>query len=184
MLTTLTLNANKAKLYNERIREIKQEHPDFDFTEVQKLSDVFVPYSQVNIGELAIIEADYRDDFDGVYVCGLNSEYRLAALTDYKKVENFKSPLYCWNYGVCDNASQVLDYFDSLREWHDDYMKGKLFTILLTPIFREDQPEYGGWRWHKWGQYIGKFKSRCEYLYDEKGIDYVYCFDIVEIEKQ
>lgn len=23
---------------------------------------------------------------------------------------------------------------------------------------------------------------KCEYLYDEKGIDYVYCFEVLEVE--
>lgn len=32
------------------------------------------------------------------------------------------------------------------------------------------------------GQYIGKYEPRCEYLYDEEGIDYVYCFTILEVE--
>jgi hypothetical protein len=110
----------------------------------------------------------------------LNSD--IAALTNYKETTNFDSPIYWWDYGVCDNASQVLDYYDALYEQHRDYMEDKKFVILLTPMIREQQPEYGGWRWHKWGQYIGKFESKCEYLYDEKGIDYIYCFKILEVE--
>ena len=62
-------------------------------------------------------------------------------------------------------------------------MKDKKFVILLTPVFKEDQPESCGWRWYKWGQYIGKYEPKCEYLYDEEGIDYVYCFTILEIEE-
>ena len=112
----------------------------------------------------------------------MNSNYTIEALTNYKEKKNFYSPLYWWKFGVCDNASQVLDYYDSLYEQHTDYMEDKKFVILLTPIIREQQPECGGWRWHKWGQYIGKFESKCEYLYDEKGIDYVYCFKILEVE--
>ena len=75
-----------------------------------------------------------------------------------------------------------MDYYDSLHEQNKDYMGNRNFVILLHPFFREDQPESGGWRWHKWGEYIGKFDSKCEYLYDEDGIDFVYAFSILEIK--
>lgn len=30
-------------------------------------------------------------------------------------------------------------------------MKDKsLLSFLARPIFKEDQPESGGWKWHKW----------------------------------
>ena len=184
MIVKLELNETKVKDYNERIRELKEESPDLfaDVTEVNSLNDRFVPYSEITYGKFIVIEDDYRNDFDGIYVCDLNSNYTIEALTNYKEKKNFDSPLYWRNYGVCDNASQVLDYYDSLYEQYKDYMEDKKFVILLAPIIREKQPECGGWRWHKWGQYIGKFESKCEYLYDEKGIDYVYCFDILEVE--
>jgi hypothetical protein len=104
-------------------------------------------------------------------------------LTNYEEKINYKSPIYWWNYGVADNASQVLDYYEFLYKRYKDYMEDKKFVILLTPIIRKLEPEYGGWRWHKWGQYIGKFESKCEYIHDETGIDYVYCFSIIEVEE-
>lgn len=184
MMVKLELNKTKVKDYNKRIKELKEESPDLfdDVTEVNSLNDRFIPYSEITYGGLIVIEDDYRNDFDGIYVCDLNSNYTIEALTNYKEKKNFNSPLYWWNYGVCDNASQVLDYYDSLYEQYKDYMEDKKFVILLTPMIREQQPECGGWRWHKWGQYIGKFESKCEYLYDEEGIDYVYCFNILEVE--
>ena len=184
-MVKLELNKTKVEDYNKRIRELKEEEdPDLfdDVTEVNSLNDRFIPYSEITYGGLIVIEDDYRNDYDGIYVCDLNSNYTIEALTNYKEKKNFNSPLYWRNYGVCDNASQVLDYYDSLYEQYKDYMEDKKFIILLTPMIREQQPECGGWRWHKWGQYIGKFESKCEYLYDEKGIDYVYCFNILEVE--
>lgn len=184
MIVKLELNETKVKDYNKRIRKLKEDNLDIfnDVTEVNSLNDRFIPYSEITYDGLIVIEDDYRNDFDGVYVCDLNSNYTIEALTNYKEKRNFKSPLYWLNYGVCDNASQVLDYYDSLYEKHKDYMEDKKFVILLTSVIRILEPEYGGWRWHKWGQYIGKFKSKCEYLYDEEGIDYVYCFTILEVE--
>ena len=184
MIVKLKLNETKVKDYNKRIRELKDKHPDiFDnVTEVNSLKDRFIPYVEITYDGLIVIEDDYRNDFDGIYVCDLNSNHILELLTNYKEKENFNNPIYWRNYGVCDNASQVMDYYDSLYEQHKDYMEDKKFIILLTPIIRKEQDEDGGWRWHKWGKYIGKFKPQCEYLYDEQGIDYVYCFHILEVE--
>jgi hypothetical protein len=76
-----------------------------------------------------------------------------------------------------------MDFYDNLCCEYADYMNNHKFVILLTPIFREDQPDYGGWRWHKLGPYIGVHNIKCEYLYDEKGIDYIYVFSILEVEE-
>lgn len=32
----------------------------------------------------------------------------------------------------------------------------------------------------KWGEYIGKHNPQCEYLYDEVGIEQVYCYHVYE----
>ena len=188
MLINLVLNEEKTKKFNERRNEIAEREPEYAeyLKPVKKLSDIFIPYSKItkeNGDGYIVIEDDYRDSFDGVYMCGLNANYDIEEITDYKEKRNFDSPFYFCNYGVCDNASQALDYYDDLYKQYEDCMKDKSFVVLLVPMFREDQPECGGWRWHKWGPYIGKFKSKCEYLYDEKGIDYVFCFHIYEVEK-
>lgn len=184
MIVKLELNETKVKKYNKAIKELKEKYSDLFIydTEVKSLNDRFIPYAEINYGDLIVIEDDYRNDFDGIYVCELNINRTIEALTNYKEKRNLNSPIYWCNYGVCDNASQVLNYYDSLYEQFKDYMENKKFVILLTPIIRKHQPEYGGWRWNKWGRYIGKFESKCEYLYDETGIDYVYCFTILEVE--
>lgn len=182
MLVILELNKDKVKRYNERIAELNREYPeDADsFKEVNRLSDVFIPYGLLS-HPFTMIEEDYRTNFDGVYVSNLNSNYLVENVTNCKQIITFNSPIYYCNYGVCDNASQVLDYYDSLCEKYEDFMRDRMFVILLTPIIKDEQPEYGGWRWHTWGSYIGKFEPKHEYLYDEEGIDYVYCFKILEV---
>lgn len=77
-------------------------------------------------------------------------------------------------YGVCDNYQQILDQCPVLQDPQRE------FVIMLCEVRREDQPDEGGWRWHKWGPYIGTFESQCEYLYDEVGIDSVFCYHIYE----
>ena len=190
MLIELALNNKKVEQYNQQARELKKQYPDMPFREVNKLEEVFCPYAQMIMDKDWVkykpVAKDNRAlvDLHGVYVCGLNSEYTLERITNYRKVEGFDSPIYWCNYGVADNASQVLDYYENyLLTNYSDYMNGRKFIITMTPIFKEDQPEYGGWRWHKWGQYIGDFTPQCEYLYNEQGIDYVWVFTILEIEE-
>lgn len=190
MLIKLVLNNKKVEQYNQRIRELNMEHPDLIWKEVEKLEDAFCLYAQMMRdpawAKYKPVAKDTRPNVElhGVYVCqGVNDEYTLEMLTDYKAITNCDSPIYWWDYGVADNASQVLDYYEHLLKENNDYMNNRKFVILMTPVFREDQPEDGGWRWHKWGMYIGDFESKCEYLYDEQGIDYVWVFKILEIEE-
>ena len=58
----------------------------------------------------------------------------------------------------------------------------KNFVIGLSTVERDRQPSDGGWRWHKWGEYIGNQNPEHEYLYDDIHIDKVYCFHIYEIK--
>lgn len=76
------------------------------------------------------------------------------------------------HYGVCD------DFDQPVRKWKLDTCKEPVF-ITFTEIRRDEQPESGGWRWHKWGPYIGEQKTNgCEYLYDEPHIERVYVFHV------
>lgn len=77
-------------------------------------------------------------------------------------------------YGVCDSVRQVLDKVKPL------YDPKREFVVLFTPVMRHNQSSEGGWRWHKWGEYIGNKDSQCEYLYDEPNIDGVLIYHIYE----
>ena len=77
------------------------------------------------------------------------------------------------NYGVCDSPIQFLEVWDEeLRS-----IKEKVFVCLL-PVRKKDQSDWGGWRWYKWGEYIGIQTPTTEYLYDEEDIDLVYTYQI------
>lgn len=184
MLVTLTLNETKAADYNKRIDEITKEYPEWNRPKVTTLDREFMPYAWFSVLDgwenYIVLRQDYRKDFDGVYVCGLNDNYLLEVLTNYRDARKLQS---FYEYGVADNASQIMDFYDNICREHTDYMNTHKFVILLTPIFKADQPEMGGWRWHKWGPYIGVHDIKCEYLYDEKEIDYVYVFHILEVEE-
>jgi hypothetical protein len=92
---------------------------------------------------------------------------------DFFRQEGFKF-LSC--YGVCDSPENLLE--------HPDYKEilnhpQRRFTVFLAEIRKEDQGERG-WRWHKWGPYIGAHEPQYEYLADEEGIERVFVFQIVE----
>ena len=76
-----------------------------------------------------------------------------------------------YKYGVCDNYEQVLEHCKDFIEKVD-------CIITVTPIIRETEPDWGGWRWHKWGEYIGTQNPQHEYLYHDKHIDKVYVYHI------
>lgn len=81
---------------------------------------------------------------------------------------------YFGSYGVCDNYQQVLDKCPMLST------SKREFVLFLTAVCKADQYQEGGWRWHKWGEYIGTHTPTCEYLYDEPLIDIVYVYHITE----
>ena len=81
------------------------------------------------------------------------------------------------------NATQVLEYLKELEK-EDIIDESSPKVILLTPMFKESQPSDGGWRWHKWGSYIGVQKHEYEYLYDEKEVEMIYCFEIIPMKKR
>lgn len=77
-------------------------------------------------------------------------------------------------YGVCDSVEQLLAACPEL-EAH-----GREFVVTVTTIRKADEPADGGWRWHKWGEYIGTQNPQCEYIHDEPSIEQVLCFHIYE----
>lgn len=82
---------------------------------------------------------------------------------------------YRGSYGVCDNVEQLLVHYPELEASTE-----RKFVVCVTPIIRANQPTDGGWRWHKWGSYIGIQKPQHEYLYDEMNIEQVFVFHIYE----
>ena len=81
-------------------------------------------------------------------------------------------------HGVCDNWEQIFEKVPEI----ENYRKSKeKFVIFLSCIRKEDQPKNDGWRWHKWGPYIGTKNPQYEYLRDEPDIEEVYVFHVSRI---
>lgn len=71
-------------------------------------------------------------------------------------------------YGVCDSIEQFLQRYQELLENSE-----KNYAISFSHIAKkpENKGNGGGWRWHKWGGYIGDGTPEHEYLDDEEGFN-------------
>ena len=79
-------------------------------------------------------------------------------------------------YGVCDYWEQII------AQWPDLALSPTRYAISITEVRKADQLEHsGGWRWEKWGQYIGTKNPQCEYLYDEPEIDSVLVYHVYRL---
>ncbi len=82
------------------------------------------------------------------------------SLGDWEKI-------HCSVYGVADNIEQIKERFEPII-----YLEEHQFVISFVRLQKKNETERG-WRWHKWGEYIGTQKPQCEYLYNEPEIEEV-----------
>jgi hypothetical protein len=76
-------------------------------------------------------------------------------------------------YGVCDSVGQFMEKFgDALKA------DAAAHCLSFTRIAKDEQSPVGGWRWHKWGPYVGNGEPMYEYLYDEPKFTEVYVFHV------
>lgn len=125
----------------------------------------------------------YVSDFDaGIINCwckqyAYNDKLfrRLKNIEDAEERAAFR--INCWTYGVADNLQQVVDFYNANEE---GFFKGN-HVISCFEVHRNPDHPCCGWRWHKWGQYIGTQKPSREYLNDEPEIEKVVCFSIYKV---
>lgn len=79
----------------------------------------------------------------------------IAAMHD----KNRTHPL--WSHAVFDTEEQVFE------RWSWIESDPNLYVVSLTTLRKEDEPYEGGWRWHKWGDYLGDKEPQHEYLAHE-----------------
>jgi hypothetical protein len=78
------------------------------------------------------------------------------------------------SYGVCDSPEQILERFPRLATIPERLL------ITINEVRKEHQPDHDGWRWHKWGEYIGNKEIMHEYLADEDdSIESVFTYQIL-----
>jgi hypothetical protein len=80
------------------------------------------------------------------------------------------------SYGVADNLEQIMMKLS--RYWFEP---DRNFILALQKVRKVDQPPKDGWRWSKWGPYIGEQESRADYLADEPFIDELILYEFYEV---
>lgn len=120
-----------------------------------------------------LLLSDYPFDFGHRY----SHEEREEMGDDefFKRMSAFYQEGHPSDYGVCDRWEQIVE------RWPEIVESPRQFVISITEMRREDQSPEGGWRWHKWGEYIGDQMPAHEYLYDDTHIDSVFTFHIMEV---
>lgn len=121
---------------------------------------------------------DDRAIYEAIDFQGLN----LFSMVKYKIVKDedgFDKSI----SGVCDNIDQIL------KTHHDIIIDtNKKYAIVTHKIYQHDQPSKMGWRWKKFGPYIGEHDIGTEYLYNEDlsdiNQDYIIIFRILEVIKK
>lgn len=135
--------------------------------DLKKILDVI---AQVNGNKTEVIHHQ-----TGIYEIG-HFNFGHFCLETIERYPEFDTGFDC--YGVCDNYEQILEHCPEIV-----MDKDRKFVISITSILKKNQSKEGGWRWHKWGPYIGKHKITREYLYDEPKIEKVFCYHVYEIKK-
>lgn len=79
------------------------------------------------------------------------------------------------NFGVADNIEQILEHYPELLKSEDN------FIVIFSDVYRKYQPESYGFRYEKFGEYIGTQNIQHEFIYDDKHIDKVIIYEIFKI---
>lgn len=115
----------------------------------------------------------------------LNSEFAhehrltVGIYTGTFRLQDHLSKEWCVNfpiYGVADSIKQILEHY---KDWLSD--PDNQSVLFVVEINKKDCSPKGGWRWCRWGEYIGIQEPTREYLYDEPVIESVVVYNIFTV---
>lgn len=115
--------------------------------------------------------------YPGVYLAHINFDKEIDDLI-VNRWPSFDFEIADWfnAYGVVDSWTQLpLTYLES---------DPRNLLVFLGRHTKAEQPAEGGWRWHKWGPYLGIFREQVkqnEYLHDTPDVVEVWSYQTVEI---
>ena len=125
-------------------------------------------------------EEEFTSPKQGYFVGPLNSDKLIEPWEEGSKyglsVEGIGT--YPTSYYVDDSPEDFIRKYRDILEAHENKL-----AVFFTPIRKEDQDPKGGWRWHKWGEYIGEKTPEMEYIYDEPKISIVYVVHISRVSR-
>ena len=116
----------------------------------------------------------YNSDFDGEMINTWCKQMAYYSSRHHRKHRGEGYNQNYWYYGVADNIEQVIEFYN-------DNQDTIFFGNHVISCFEVKKSSDCGWRWHKWGPYIGIERPQCEYLADEPVIEKVVCFSIYKV---
>lgn len=137
-----------------------------EFTDEQ-VREILTEHKELELGVYQLADHNIPDDLDEEY-----HQFIRWTIEDLQEGRHFSE------YGVCDNYHQVLEKYPFLKE------DSKQYVVTVCSVKKCHQSPSGGWRWHKWGEYIGTQNPQHEYLYDEDHIEEVFCYHIYKRKEQ
>ena len=198
MISNLRVQAKARNDYNQNVTRLDK---------TRKLlgagDELFKPYTAIKqaTDKRLILEDDTYTNFKGYYWANLNPENLIDHASAYTTYKHW--PASSLAFGVSDNATQVIKHLNYVLETyltkdstHSFFIRGKrlykfltdnpnaVYLIRFYPVFNHHDGKIGGWRWHKWGPYLGKHTPKCEYLNEEKNIDYVLLWHLYPLKKK
>lgn len=149
----------------ERRKQVAKEH---NFEYIPQHDPQFIVETGVYISSFAYNFPE--DEFEELQKISFDDRYKI--FPNYEKI----------TYGVADNLEQIKEYYK--EEIADNENR---YVIALTPVFqdKENKGKNDGWRWHKWGKYIGILNPKCEYLDDEEfgdDFEHILTFQLYKIK--
>lgn len=124
-------------------------------------------------------------EFEGIYQTthfNMNYCFPPGAINEYPDlcdIRNMKDgEEYFGTYGVADSPAQLfnLPRFVELVRNSD-----RRFVVGMVRLLKSEMSPEGGWRWRKWGGYVGEQDPQMEYLHDEPVIEEVWTYHIYEL---
>ena len=187
MLVNLSKARNFRSKFGKHKRMLRREYKEIgrewcdnqDLRELKELNfdKIFKPTGYTGVYECGGDEWSIHDwcKQRPIY-CKFFKEARKMCENGVSFEEIAKAERNTWDFGVADNIRQIVDYYNSRG------FKGN-HVIFIRKITKDSDPEaaFSGWRWHKWGKYIGTQHPQCEYLNDEPEITEVLCFSIYQV---
>lgn len=168
MLTNLTPNHKEI----QRRKEIASQH---NFEYIPQCDERLMQYGD------GIYQCNFAFNFSHEEFLEFDIDKGVSNIPYDQSFEVFKPTYHKVQYGVADSIEQIKEYYK--EEIQDP---NKKYFITATPVYqdKEKKESNGGWRWHKWGEYIGNLDPQCEYLDDEDfgdDFEYVICFHIYSL---
>lgn len=122
------------------------------------------------------IETEYPfDGYEEIWASGDREEGFIGKAMELD--QQYREAGYPHAYGVCDYPQQLIEMFPAVES------DPRPFVVSMTRISKVHQSDNGGWRWHKWGPYIGTQNPQREYLYDEPEIEEVWVYHIYQLNE-